>query len=166
MLVLFNQVTQCSSSMIFSLFIVSSMKKVQRPFQAKELWIARNCTCPEHSVCEPLYIHLFLHKTDCYDFNDDGQTFPKFSKSKFVMSVQYLKKEVRDKVDFSHDDEHQSLLLFDFSSLFIKVSYKVILSLLMGIVDSQSTQSNKCEISLQYLKKEVRNGVHHQSFYS
>ena len=71
------------------------------------------------------------------------------------MSVQYLKKEVRDKVDFFHADEHQSLLLFDFSSLFIKVSYKVILSLLMGIVDFQSTQSNKFEISLQYLKKEV-----------
>ena len=46
------------------------------------------------------------------------------------------------------------------------------LSLLMGkIKHSQSTQSNKFAISLQYLKKEVRNGVlflhahKHQSFY-
>ena len=55
----------------------------------------------------------------------------------------------------------------------MKVSYKVILSLLMGMIkQSQSTQSNKFAISLKYLKKEVRNGVHflhadkHQSFYN
>ena len=53
----------------------------------------------------------------------------------------------------------------------IRVSYKVILSLLMGMIKhSQSTQSNKVVISLQYLEKEVRDGVHflhadkHQSF--
>ena len=46
----------------------------------------------------------------------------------------------------------------------IKVSYKVIQSLLMGMIKySQSTQSNKFAMSLQYLKKEVANG--HQSFY-
>ena len=43
----------------------------------------------------------------------------------------------------------------------IKVSYKVILSLLMGIIKHfQSTQRNKFVISLQYLQKEVMNGVH------
>ena len=59
-----------------------------------------------------------------------------------------------------------------FSTLGIKVSYKVVLSLLMGMIKhSQSTQSKKYAIPLQYLKKEVRNGVHflhaekHQSFY-
>ena len=48
----------------------------------------------------------------------------------------------------------------------------MILSLLMGMIKhSQSTQSNKFTISLQYLKKEVRNGVHflhadkHKSFH-
>ena len=42
----------------------------------------------------------------------------------------------------------------------MKDSYKVILSLLIGMVKhSQSTQSNKFVISLQYLKKEVRDGV-------
>ena len=59
-----------------------------------------------------------------------------------------------------------------FQPLNIKVSYQVMSSLLMGVIKhSQSTQSNKFAISLQYLKKEVRNGVHflhadkHQSFY-
>ena len=43
----------------------------------------------------------------------------------------------------------------------IKVSYKLMLLLVIGMIkDSQSTQSNKFAISLQYLKKEVRNGVH------
>ena len=50
--------------------------------------------------------------------------------------------------------------------------YKVILSLFMGMIKhSQSTKSNKFAISLQYLKKKVRDGVHflhaykHQNFY-
>ena len=47
-----------------------------------------------------------------------------------------------------------------FNTWGIKVSYKVILSLLMGMIKhSQSTQSNKLSISLQYLKKEVRGEV-------
>ena len=78
------------------------------------------------------------------------------SKSKFVMSFQYLRKEVRDEVDFLHADKHQSFLQVDFNTLGIKVSYKVILSLLMGMIKhSQSTQSNKFAISLQYLKKKL-----------
>ena len=64
-------------------------------------------------------------------------------------------------VDFLHADKHESFLQFDFNTFIIKVSYKVILSLLMGMVKhSQSTQSNMFAICLQYLKKEVRNGVH------
>ena len=92
--------------------------------------------------------------------------------SKFAMSLQYLKKEVRDEVDFLHADKHQSFLQVDFNTLSIKVFYKVILSLLMGMIKhSQSTQSNKFAISLQYLKKEVRDRVHflhadkHESLY-
>ena len=43
----------------------------------------------------------------------------------------------------------------------IKVSYKLILSLFMGMIKhSQSTQMNKFVISLQYPKKEVWDGVH------
>ena len=44
------------------------------------------------------------------------------------MSLQYLKKEVRDKVDLLHVDEHESFIQVDFNTLGIKVSYKVILS--------------------------------------
>ena len=61
------------------------------------------------------------------------------------MSLQYLKKEVRNLVDFLHVDKHQSFLQVDFNVLGIKVSYKVmlILPLLMGMINhSQSTQSN------------------------
>ena len=72
------------------------------------------------------------------------------------MFLQYLKKEVRDEVDFLHADKHQSFLQVDFNTLSIKVFYKVILSLLMGMIKhSQSTQSNKFAISLQYLKKKL-----------
>ena len=33
-----------------------------------------------------------------------------YQNSKFAMSLQYLKKEVRDEVDFLHADQHQSFL--------------------------------------------------------
>ena len=81
--------------------------------------------------------------------------------SKFAMSLKYLKKEFRDEVDFLHGDKHQCFVQVDFNTLGIKVSYKVILSLLIGMIKhSQSTQSNKFAISLQYLKKQVRAAVH------
>ena len=68
--------------------------------------------------------------------------------SKFVMSLQCHKKEVRDEVDFLHADKHQSFLQVDFNTLGIKDSYKLILSLLMCMIkDLQSTQSNKFAIS-------------------
>ena len=61
-----------------------------------------------------------------------------------------------DEVDFLHADKHQSFLQADFNSLRIKVSYNVILSLLMGMIKhSQSTQSSKFAICLQYLKKKL-----------
>ena len=82
-----------------------------------------------------------------------SQNFPK---SKFVMSLQFFKKEVRDEVDFLHADEHQSFLQVDFNTLGIMVSYRVVLSILMSMIKhSQSTQSNKFILSLQYLKKKL-----------
>ena len=91
---------------------------------------------------------------------------------KFAMSLQYLQKQARDEVVFLHADKHPSFLQVYFSSLGVKVFYKLILSLLMGIIKhSQSTQFNKFAISLQYLQKEVSEGVHflrlvkHWSFY-
>ena len=45
--------------------------------------------------------------------------------SKSAMSLQYLKKEVEDEVDFLQADKHQSFLKVYFKTLGIKVSYKV-----------------------------------------
>ena len=74
--------------------------------------------------------------------------------SKFTMSSQYLKKEVRHEVDSLHLDKHQIFLQVDLNTLGIKDAYKVILSLLLGMIKhSQSTQSHKFVISLQYLIK-------------
>ena len=53
--------------------------------------------------------------------------------SKFLMSLQYLKEEVRDEVDVLHV-ERQSFLQVDFNTLAIKISYKVILTLLIVIL--------------------------------
>ena len=48
------------------------------------------------------------------------------------MSLQYLKKDVRDEVDFLLADKHQSFLQVDLNTLSIKILNKVILSLLIG----------------------------------
>ena len=80
---------------------------------------------------------------------------------KFAMSLQYLQKQARDEVVFLHADKHPSFLQVYFNTLGVKVSYKLILSLLMGMIKhSQSTQISKFAISLHYLKKEVKDGVH------
>ena len=70
-----------------------------------------------------------------------------YQNSKFAM---YLKK-LRDEVDFSHADKHQSGLQVHFNTLGTKASYKVILSLLRNMISILK--------SLQYLRKEVRNAV-------
>ena len=86
------------------------------------------------------------------------------------MSLQYLKMKIRGEVEFLHADKRQSGLQVDFNTLSIKVSYKVILSLLMSMMKhSQSTQSIKF-VSLCNISKKVKNGVHflhadkHQNF--
>ena len=64
--------------------------------------------------------------------------------NKFAISLQYLKKELSDEVDFLHADKHEILLQIDSM-------------ILMGIVKhSQSSQNSKFAMSLQYLKKEVK----------
>ena len=76
---------------------------------------------------------------------------------KFAMSLQYLKQEVRDKLIFCM----QIKIKVDFNTLDNKVFYKVIPSLLMGMIkNSQSTQRKKIAISLQCLKKEVRDRLY------
>ena len=70
--------------------------------------------------------------------------------NKFAISLQNLKREVSDEVEFCMQintkvaDKNQSFLQVDFSTLGIIVSYRGILSLLMGMIKHfQSTQSNK-----------------------
>ena len=53
-----------------------------------------------------------------------------------------------DEVDFLHADKHESLLQID-------------TMILIGIVKhSQSSQNSKFTMSLQYIDKELRKGVH------
>ena len=67
--------------------------------------------------------------------------------NKFPISLQYLKKELSDEVDFLHAGKHESLLQIDSM-------------ILMGMVKhSQSCQNSKFAMSLQYLKKEVKDEV-------
>ena len=67
--------------------------------------------------------------------------------NKFATSLQYLKKEMSNKVTFFHIDKHEILLQID-------------AMILMGIVmHSQSSQNSKFAMSLQYPKKEARGEV-------
>ena len=69
------------------------------------------------------------------------------------MYLQFLRK-VRNEVNFLHADKHQRFLQVDFNTLGIKVSFKVLLSLLMIMIKhSQRTQSNKFAISFTILQK-------------
>ena len=52
--------------------------------------------------------------------------------SKFAVSLQYLRKEVKDDVNFLQADKHESLLNISFNSLVIKVSYKVDVIIING----------------------------------
>ena len=53
-----------------------------------------------------------------------------------------------DEIDFLHADKHKSLLQIDPMTLTEMVKH------------SQSSQNSKVTMSLQYIKKEVRKGVH------
>ena len=73
-------------------------------------------------------------------FDGHSQTFPKFPNIKFVMSLQYLQKQVRNEVVFLHADKHSSLLQVYFNTSGVKTSYQLILFLLMGMIKhSQNT---------------------------
>ena len=52
--------------------------------------------------------------------------------SKFAMSLQYLKKEAKDEVNFLRADKHQSFLKVDFNTLGIKIFYKVYIVIING----------------------------------
>ena len=60
------------------------------------------------------------------------------------------------KLIFLHTDKYYCFLQVNFNTLGIKVSYKVMLSLLMGMIKhAQNTQSNKFAMFLQCLKKKL-----------
>ena len=81
-------------------------------------------------------------------FDGDGQVLPKFPKLQFPMSLQYLKKEVRDEVDSFYMQKN------------IKDFFKLKLSFSLCVAKHpQISESNKFAISLQYRKKEVSDEV-------
>ena len=106
--------------------------------------------------------HKSFLQIDTMIIDGDEQAFPKFPKQKvcnvFIISC---KRSQRNEIDFLHADKHQNFLQVDFNALIIKVSLIVIPLLSIGMSkDSQITQSNKLAISLQYLEKEVMEGVY------
>ena len=78
--------------------------------------------------------------------------------NKFAISLQHLKKELSDEVDFLYADRHESLL--EINSMILRGMLK----------HSQSFQNITFVMSLQYPKKEVKDEVDflhsdkHQSF--
>ena len=61
--VLCDQVTQCLGSLTLSLVSPTSTNDIPT-YEVKELRIAHNCMCPQHSACELRHMHLLLPKTD------------------------------------------------------------------------------------------------------
>ena len=55
------------------------------------------------------------------------------------MSLQYLRKEIKNEVDILHGGKHQSFLQVDFNTFGIKVSYRVILSLFKELQNDKQT---------------------------
>ena len=83
--------------------------------------------------------------------------------SKFAISLQYPKKEVRNEVEFLDADKNESFPQVDFNTLDIKVFYKVIVSLLMDMVKHfHSTQVT----SLQYLDSISKKKLGMSSFFA
>ena len=94
----------------------------------------------------------FLH-TDKHEsfLQVDGMIFW-WGKIKQSQSSQCLynisRRKVRDKIDFFHADKHHSFVQVFFTTLGIKISYKVILSLLIGMIKPFKVLK---VLSLQYL---------------
>ena len=77
--------------------------------------------------------HQSLLQIDTKIFWWGWSRIPKFPKIASLQCI-YNKKEVKDEVDFLDSDKYQSFLQVDFNNLRIKVSYKGLLSLLMGMI--------------------------------
>ena len=78
--------------------------------------------------------HEHLHQIDTMILMEIVKYSQSSQNSKFAMSLQHLKKEVRDETYFLHADKHQSFLQVDFNTSGIKDFYKMILSLLVDMI--------------------------------
>ena len=67
--------------------------------------------------------------------------------NQFAISLQYLKKDVSDELDFLHAYKHKGLLQIDTMTLMEICRHY------------QKSQNNEFSMSLQYFKKEVRDEV-------
>ena len=67
--------------------------------------------------------------------------------NQFAISLQYLKKDVSDELDFLHADKHKGLPQIDTMTLMEICRHY------------QKSQNNEFSMSLQYFKKEVRDEV-------
>ena len=79
--------------------------------------------------------------------------------SKFAISLQYLKEEVKDEVDFLREDKYQRFLQVDFSTLgltlpVVKLSCWSAWSSILKVLKVKSLQY------LYNIKREVRDGVY------
>ena len=82
------------------------------------------------------------YKVDIIIINGHDQVFSNYS-NKFAISLQYLKKEIRNGDHFWHADKRQSF-------------YKLVLSFLMEVARHvQNTQNRKLVMFLQYIRKNV-----------
>ena len=96
------------------------------------------------------------YKSILRSFDGCVQGFPKFPKKTSLQCFRNILKKARDEADFFDADKYQSFLTVDFNTLGIKVFYNVIgmimkTVMVMGMIKySQSTQSNKFAMSLQY----------------
>ena len=82
------------------------------------------------------------YKVDIIIINGHDQVFSNYS-NKFAISLQYLKKEIRNGDHFWHADKRQSF-------------YKLVLSFMIKLTRHvQNTQNRKLVIFLQYIRKNV-----------
>ena len=82
------------------------------------------------------------YKVDIIIINGHDQVFSNYS-NKFAISLQYLKKEIRNGDYFWHADKRQSF-------------YKLVLSFLIEVaIHIQNTQNGKLLIFLQHIRKNV-----------
>ena len=87
------------------------------------------------------------YKVDIIIVNGHDQVFSNYS-NKFAISLQYLKKEIRNGDHFWHADKSQSF-------------YKLVLSFLMELSRHvQNTQNRKLVMFLQYIRKNVATALY------